>query len=212
MRAEENELKATKEQRQKTLQKLHLEFELESMAMIAELKHPYKAAHERRTAHLAGAIADEMGLSKERIRGLKVATLLRDIGEIQIPAGILSKTAELGAHEYEIIRAHPKVGYDILMEIEFPWPVARIVLQHHERMDGSGYPEGLANGEIMLEARILGVADVVEAMVSPRPYRPAFGIDKALEEISKNKGILYDPEVVDACLRLFTEKGFEFPS
>jgi HD-GYP domain-containing protein (c-di-GMP phosphodiesterase class II) len=139
-----------------------------------------------------------------------MAGVIHDLGKITVPTDILNKPGRLTEHEFGIIRSHPKVGYDILKTIDFPWPVAQIVLQHHERMDGSGYPQGLSGEKIILEARILAVADVVEAMSSHRPYRPARGIDKALEEISQNKGVLYDPEVVDVCLKLFTQKGFRF--
>jgi HD-GYP domain-containing protein (c-di-GMP phosphodiesterase class II) len=138
-----------------------------------------------------------------------MAGLIHDIGKINVPAEILSKPGTLNGLEFGLIKTHPQVGHDILNgTLEFPWPVAQIVLQHHERMDGSGYPQGLSGEEILLEARILGVADVVEAMASHRPYRPALSVSQALEEISQNRGILYDPEVVDACLKVFTEKGF----
>ncbi|GAH90174.1 unnamed protein product [marine sediment metagenome] len=141
-----------------------------------------------------------------------IAALVHDIGKINIPAEILSKPSKLNEMELSLIKNHPKTGYDILKTIDFPWPVARIVLQHHERLDGSGYPQGLKGKKILLEAKIMGVADVVEAMSSHRPYRPSLGIDKALEEISQNRGIFYDPEVVDVCLKLFKEKGFKFES
>jgi PAS domain S-box-containing protein len=176
-----------------------------------EMRDPYTAGHQRRVTQLVCAIAKEMGLSDERIEGLRMAGLIHDIGKISVPAEVLSKPGPLSDLEYGLIQAHTQVGYDVLNgTIEFPWPVAQIVLQHHERMDGSGYPQGLSGEEILLEARILAVADVVEAMASHRPYRSALGIEKALEEISQNRGILYDPEVVDACLKLFTEKGFRF--
>ncbi|PKP55036.1 hypothetical protein CVT91_16875, partial [Candidatus Atribacteria bacterium HGW-Atribacteria-1] len=139
-----------------------------------------------------------------------IAALVHDIGKINIPSEILSKPSKLNNMEFSLIKNHPKVGYDILRRIDFFWPVAKIVLQHHEKIDGSGYPKGLKNNNILLEAKIIGVADVVEAMSSHRPYRPALGIDKALEEIYQNKGILYDPEVVDVCLKLFKKKEFEF--
>ncbi len=139
-----------------------------------------------------------------------MAAILHDIGKISVPAEILTKPGRLDEIEMNMLRTHPQVGYDILEKIDFPWPLAKVILQHHERMDGSGYPAGLSGEKILLEARILGVADVVEAMSSHRPYRPALGVDKALEEISQNKGILYDPEVTDACLKLFKEKGFKF--
>jgi HD-GYP domain-containing protein (c-di-GMP phosphodiesterase class II) len=161
-------------------------------------------------AELACAIANEMGLHDDQAYGIRMGGLIHDLGKISIPAEILSKPGRITAIEFDLIKTHPKVGYDILRPIEFPWPIAQMVLQHHERMNGSGYPAGLSGDGILLEARILGVADVVEAMASHRPYRPARGIDKALKEISENKGSLYDSYVVDACLNLFMEKGFEF--
>jgi len=183
---------------------------IQAMAMTVEKRDPYTAGHQRRVANLARAIGKEMGLSKEQIAGIRMAGIIHDLGKISVPAEILSKPGELTKNEFEIAKEHAQVGYDILNKIEFPWPVAQIVYQHHERMDGSGYPNGLSGEDIILEARILGLADVVEAMAAHRPYRPALGIDKALEEISKNKGVLYDPEVVDACLKVFTEKNFRF--
>ncbi|MBL7062415.1 MAG: HD domain-containing protein, partial [Dehalococcoidia bacterium] len=143
------------------------------------------------------------------INGIRVAGIVHDIGKIQIPAEILSKPGRLTELEFSLIKNHPSAGHEILKSVEFPWPVAQIVLQHHERMDGSGYPSGMSGNDILLEARILSVADVVEAMASHRPYRPALGIDQALDEISKNSGILYDSKVVDACSKLFCEKDFE---
>ncbi len=151
-----------------------------------------------------------MNLSPDQVEGIYMTAILHDIGKISVPAEILTKPGRLNEIEMNMLRTHPEVGYDILKRIDFPWPLAKVVLQHHERMDGSGYPKGLKGDEILLEAKIIGIADVVEAMSSHRPYRPALGIDKALEEISKNKGILYDPEVVDACIKLFKEKGFKF--
>jgi HD-GYP domain-containing protein (c-di-GMP phosphodiesterase class II) len=159
---------------------------------------------------LAIRIAQEMTLSKDKIEGIRIASLIHDIGKIGLPTEILSKPAKLSEIEFSLIKNHSQIGYDILKFIDFSYPVARIVLQHHERPNGSGYPNNLKGDKILLEARIIGVADVVEAMSSYRPYRPALGIDKALEEISKNKGILYDPKVVDVCLKLFKEKGFKF--
>lgn len=181
-----------------------------AMALAIEMRDPYTAGHQRRVADLGRAIAGEMGLSEDRLEAVRIAGLLHDLGKISVPAAILSKPGRLSEAEFAIIKSHAQVGYEILREIEFPWPLAEIVHQHHERLDGSGYPQGLAGEEIFLEARIIGVADVVEAMASHRPYRPAVGIDAALEEISKKKDVLYDPEVVDACLRLFRERGFEF--
>jgi HD-GYP domain-containing protein (c-di-GMP phosphodiesterase class II) len=151
-----------------------------------------------------------MKLPKDKIEGIRIASLVHDIGKISLPAEILNKPTKLSEMEYGLIKDHSQVGYDVLKSIEFSWPIAQIVLQHHERLDGSGYPQGLKGEDILLEAKIIGVADVVEAMSSHRPYRPAWGIDKALEEISKNKGILYDPKVVDACLKLFKRKEFKF--
>jgi putative nucleotidyltransferase with HDIG domain len=178
--------------------------------LTVERRDPYTAGHQHRVANLAAAIANEIGLSEEQIDGVRMASVIHDLGKIHVPAEILSRPGRLTENEFSIIKTHPQTGYDILKTEEFPWPVAQIVLQHHERMDGSGYPSSLSGEEILLEARILAVADVVEAMASHRPYRPALGIDKALEEISKNKGVLYDAKVADACLRLFTEKGFKF--
>jgi response regulator RpfG family c-di-GMP phosphodiesterase len=183
---------------------------IRAMASTVETRDPYTAGHQRRTADLARAIATEMGVSRKEVDGIHMAGLIHDLGKISVPAEILSKPARLNELEFGIIKTHPKVGYDILKPIEFPWPIAEIVLQHHERMDGSGYPNGLRGEDIRLEARILAVADVVEAMASHRPYRPSLGIDKALEEISENKGVVYDAKVVDACLKLFREKGFKF--
>jgi len=180
-----------------------------ALASTVEMKDPYTAGHQRWVTRLACAIAQEMGLAEERIEGLRMAGLIHDIGKINIPAEILSKPGHLSEIQYKMVKIHPQVGCDILREIKFPWPVAEIVLQHHERMDGSGYPQGLSGAEIILEARILAVADAVEAMSSHRPYRVAYGIEKALEEISQHRGTLYDPEVVDACLRIF-EQGFRF--
>ena len=201
----EEERKRAKQKLQKTLEKT-----IHALASAIEMRDPYTAGHQKRVTKLACAIAKEMGLSKEQIEGIRMAGLIHDIGKISIPSEILTKPGKLNDLEYSLIKTHPQAGYNILKGIEFPWPVAQIVLQHHERMDGSGYPQGLCGKDILLEARILAVADVVEAMSSHRPYRPAYGIDKALEEISKNKGILYDPEVVNACLRLFNQKGFKF--
>ena len=181
-----------------------------ALASTIEMKDPYTAGHQRWVTSLACAIAKEMELSEKQIEGIRMAGLIHDIGKINIPAEILSKPGHLSEIQYNMVTMHPQVGCDILKEIQFPWPVAEIVLQHHERMDGSGYPQGLSGEEIRLEARILAVADAVEAMSSHRPYRPAHGIEKALEEISQCKGILYDSEVVDACLKLFNEKRFTF--
>jgi HD-GYP domain-containing protein (c-di-GMP phosphodiesterase class II) len=159
---------------------------------------------------LTTAIAKELNLSPDKIEGIRVASLVHDIGKISVPTEILSKSIALSDIEFSLIKGHSQIGYDILKSIEFPWPVEEIVLQHHEKIDGSGYPKGLKGDEILLEAKIICVADVVEAMSSHRPYRPALGIDAALEEISQNRGILYDPEVVDICIELFKKKEFKF--
>jgi PAS domain S-box-containing protein len=183
---------------------------IQAISMTVEIRDPYTAGHQHRTTKLACAIGKHVGLSEDRIEGLNLAGIVHDIGKIYIPAEILSKSGKLNEIEFAMIKMHPQAGYDILKGIEFPWPIAQIVLQHHERMDGSGYPNGLHGEDIILEARILAVADVIEAMASHRPYRPALGIDKALDEIMQNKGILYDADIVDACVELFTEKGFKF--
>ena len=181
---------------------------IQVMVSAVETRDPYTAGHQLRSADLAGAIAAEMGLSQEKIDGIRMAGSIHDIGKLSIPAEILSKPTKLTDIEFSLIKEHSQRGYDILKNVESPWPLAEMVYQHHERMDGSGYPRNLKGDDILMEARILAVADVVEAMASHRPYRPALGIEKALEEISENKEILYDPEVVDACLRLFREKGY----
>ena len=181
-----------------------------AIALTTEMRDPYTSGHQQRVTQLAYTISKEMGLSEEVIAGIRVAGSLHDIGKMYIPSEILTKPGRLTEIEFDMIRTHPEAGYSIVKMIEFPWPVAPIVLQHHERMDGSGYPAGLFAEDILLEARILGVADVVEAMASHRPYRPALGIDKALAEISQKRGVLYDPEVVDVCLKLFAEKKFKF--
>lgn len=181
-----------------------------ALASLAERRDPYTAGHQRRVAQLACAIAAEMKLPKEKIEGLGVAGVLHDIGKIYVPAEILSKPTRLLDIERSLIKNHVEVSHEVLKEIEFPWPVAEIVLQHHERMDGSGYPRGLKGDQILIEARILAVADVVEAMASHRPYRPAWGLDKALLEILQNRGTQFDPDVVDVCMELFQMKDFKF--
>ena len=187
-----------------------LEGTINTLALTVEIRDPYTAGHQLRVAQITHEIAMDLGLSEEQIRGIHMASLIHDLGKISVPAEILSKPGKLTVHEFNLLKSHSQVGSDILKNVSFPWPIAQIILQHHERMDGSGYPQCLKGEEILLEARIIGVADVVEAMASHRPYRPALGIDKALDEISKNKSILYDPDVVDACLRVFKENRFEF--
>jgi putative nucleotidyltransferase with HDIG domain len=183
---------------------------VQAMALTVERRDPYTAGHQRRVSDLARAVAGEMGLSSHQIDGIRMAGLIHDLGKICVPAEILSKPGALTKIEQVLIKDHPQVGYDILKGIEFPWPVAQIVLQHHERLDGSGYPAGLSGDDIIIEAKTLAVADVVEAMASHRPYRPTLGREMALEEIIKNRGVLYDPTVVDACVKLLTEKNFTF--
>jgi HD-GYP domain-containing protein (c-di-GMP phosphodiesterase class II) len=178
---------------------------------LGEMRDPYTAGHERRVAEIAAAIGAELGLEASRQEGLRVAGYVHDIGKIALPAEILSKPGRLSAAEFQLIKEHPQASYDVLKSVEFQWPVAEIALQHHERLDGSGYPQGLKGEAILLEARIMSVADVVEAMASHRPYRAGLGIDKALGEVKRGKGTVYDPVVADACLRLFLEKGFRLP-
>lgn len=183
---------------------------VDMVGRIVETRDPYTAGHQLRVSELATTIAREMKLTEDRIEGIRIASLIHDIGKISIPADILSNPIKLSEKEYSLIKDHSQIGYDILKTIDFPWPVAQIIIQHHENLDGSGYPQGLKGNKILLEAKIIGVADVVEAMSSHRPYRPALGINKALEEISQNRGILYEPEVVDTCLNLFRKKKFKF--
>ncbi len=182
-----------------------------ALASAIEKRDPYTAGHQQRVAQLACAIAGEMGsFDDDRIKGLRMAAMIHDIGKLNVPSELLSKPGQLTDIEFGLIKTHPQAGYEILKEIEFPWPIARIVQQHHERLDGSGYPAGLAGDDILLEARIVGVADVVESMSSHRPYRPGMGTEFALLEIKMARGSSYDPIVVDACLALF-RKGFVLP-
>ncbi len=185
---------------------------IQALASAAEAKDPYTAGHQRRVADLARSIGTEMELSDEQIDGARMAGMIHDIGKMSVPAEILSKPTKLSAIEFSLIKCHSQSGYDILKDVLFPMPVARMVLEHHERIDGSGYPNGLRGDELLIESRIIAVADVVEAIASHRPYRPGFGIDAALDEISRGKGIIYDAEAVDACLRLFREKGYQLIS
>jgi HD-GYP domain-containing protein (c-di-GMP phosphodiesterase class II) len=201
----------TTQELRKTNERLRkiLDATIQAMARTVEVRDPYTAGHQRRVTDLACAIGVEMGLSGDKIYAIRTAGAIHDIGMISVPAEILSKTGKLTEIEFGMIKSHPQVGYEILKEIDFPWDVARIVLQHHERTDGSGYPQSIRGKDILLEARIIGLADVVEAMASHRPYRPALGIEKALEEILRNRDTLYYPEITDACLRLFRQKGFK---
>lgn len=183
---------------------------VEAIASMAEMRDPYTAGHQRNVTRLACDLALKIGLSDDRIEGIRVAGFLHDIGKIVIPVEILNKPGKLSEFEFNLIKTHSQAGHDILQKIDFPWRVADIVLQHHERLDGSGYPGGLTGSDILPEAKILAVADVMEAMAANRPYRPGLGVDKALEEITRNQGVLYDPQVVEACVRLFTGDGFQF--
>ncbi|MDQ9169754.1 PAS domain S-box protein [Oxalobacteraceae bacterium R-40] len=178
---------------------------IQAIATMVELRDPYTAGHEARVANLAAAIAHELGLDRERIEGIKLASLIHDVGKIKVPAEILNKPGRLSAIEFELIKLHPQSGYEVLKDIQFPWPIARIVYEHHERVDGTGYPRGLRGDEILLDSKILAVADVVESMQSHRPYRPGLGIETALAEISQHRGVWFDAVVCDACLRLFRE-------
>ena len=183
---------------------------IQAVALTVEKRDPYTAGHQRRVADLARAIASKMGLSKIQINGIRIAGSIHDLGKICVPSDILSKPGRLTEHEFGIIKEHPEVGYDILKSIEFPWPIAQTIVQHHERLDGSGYPAGLTGNHIIVEARIVAVSDVVEAMSSHRPYRPALGIEMALDEIQKGRGTAYDPDAVDACISLFKTEHFQF--
>jgi response regulator RpfG family c-di-GMP phosphodiesterase/signal transduction histidine kinase len=188
-----------------------LDATVQAVATVIEMRDSYTAGHQKRVDHLARALGAEMGLSADRLDGLHTAAIIHDIGKIAIPAEILSKPSKLSSIEFEWVRTHPQAGCDIVKDIEFPWPVGRMILEHHERMDGSGYPNGRRGPEILLESHILSVADVVEAMCSHRPYRAALGTGAALAEISEKRGTAFDPDVCDACLRLFRDKGYKFP-
>ncbi len=181
---------------------------IQAVALTVEKRDPYTAGHQQTVARLAVAIAHELGWPADKVEGLRLGAMIHDIGKIYVPAEILSRPGRLSELEFQIIKSHPQVGFEIVQDVEFPWPVAQIIVQHHERLDGSGYPQGLVDEQIIPEARVLAVADVVEAIASHRPYRPALGVDAALEEIERNRGTLFDAEVVDACLRVFHERGF----
>ncbi len=183
---------------------------INALALMSELRDPYTAGHQRMVAEVAAAIAEELHLSKEQIKGLRIAGILHDVGKMYVPAEILSKPGKLNALEMGIVRTHAEASYEIVRTIFFPWPVHIMVRQHHERLDGSGYPLGIKGEDILLESRILAVADVVEAMVSHRPYRPALGLEVALAEITRGRGTLFDAQAVDACVRLFRERGYRF--
>ena len=205
LRNNEEELKKTLTQLRKSL-----EATIQALALTAEARDPYTAGHQRRVADLSQTIAEKMGLSRDLVDGVRMAGSIHDLGKIYVPSEILNKPGKIRANEFELVKSHPQVGYDILKTIEFPWPVADIELQHHERLDGSGYPNGLKGNAILLEARIVAVADVVESMSSHRPYRPALGIEQALIEIKAGRGTLFDEAVVDACVSVFESDGYTF--
>lgn len=199
------------EKLQKTLESLNraASSTIQVLVSALESRDPYTAGHQLRSANLACAIAREMGLSQDKVEGIRMAGNIHDIGKLSIPAEILSKPTRLTDLEFSLVKEHVHSGYEMLKDVESPWPLAQIVRQHHERMDGTGYPQNLKGDEIILEARIMAVADVVEAMASHRPYRPSLGIEAALEEIEKNKAVLYDEMAANACIRLFREKGYQ---
>lgn len=188
-----------------------MEETVNGLVSAVEKRDPYTAGHQRRVSLLASAIAIKMQLEKSQADGLRIAAIVHDIGKIYVPSEILSKPGKLTKAEFDLIKTHPQAGFEILSTINFPWPVAKIVLQHQERINGSGYPQGLKSNNILLEARIISVADVVEAIASHRPYRPSLGIEFALKEINSKKGILFDKQVVKACLDLFNNDEFTFP-
>ena len=194
-----------------TLRKLKLAMEgiIMGFSTIVETRDPYTAGHQERVTRLSVAIAEVMGLDEDRIPALRLAAMVHDIGKIYVPADFLNKPGKLSEVEYSILWTHPTIGRDILKSVDFVWPISKIVMQHHERMDGSGYPKGLSGEDIMLEARIMSVADVIDAMDSHRPYRPSLGMEKALEEIESNRGSHFDSNVVDACVHLFKEEDFK---
>jgi putative nucleotidyltransferase with HDIG domain len=206
------QLQESNQELRKSFEKLRqtMEGTIQAMALTVEKRDPYTAGHQRRVASLATAVARELGVPDQQIDGIHLAGVIHDLGKIYVPAEILSKPSRLSEIEFAMIKTHPQTGYDILKTIEFPWPIAQIVYQHHEKVDGAGYPRGLKGDEILMEARILAVADVVEAMASHRPYRAALGADAALEEIERMKGSHFDPAPVEACLRLFREGRFKF--
>jgi len=206
-----NQVDKKLKQSYKKLQKI-IEGTINIITKVVETRDPYSTGHQQRVSKLAMAIAQEMKLPQDKIEGIRIASLVHDIGKVNLPTEIISKPNKLIEVEFNLIKNYPKTGYDILKKVDFPWPIAEIVLQHQEKIDGSGYPRGLKGDEICIEAKILGVANVAEAMSSYKSYRPALSIGEALAEISRNKNILFDPEVVNACIKLFKEKDFKFES
>ncbi len=204
--------KEVEDQLRTTLKKLRhaMNGTIQAISMILETRDPYTAGHQRRVSDLARSIAVDMGLSAEQIDAIRIAGILHDIGKIAVPAEILTKPTSLTPAEFELIKSHSRVAYDILKTVDFPWAIAEIVHQHHERLNGSGYPQGLKGDQILIEAKILAIADVTEAMVSDRPYRAARSLEVALNELSQCRGILFDPKAIDICIKLFKEKGFNF--
>jgi len=182
---------------------------VQAMSYTSEIRDPYTAGHQKKVCELAIAIGEEMNISEEQLQGVKFAAMIHDIGKISVPSDILSKPGRISNTEFEVIKGHSQTGYELLDKINFPWPISQIVHQHHEHLDGTGYPSGFKGNDILLEARIISVADTVEAMTSHRPYRPALGIEKAMDEIKSKKGIFYDPDVVEACIKIFNN-GFAF--
>ncbi len=206
----DNERLALQQSNHESLLRASLEDALKAMAMTIEKRDPYTAGHQHRVADLARALADELHINEDEAHGIYLAGIVHDIGKIQVPAEMLVKPGRLSEIEYSLMKFHAEASYEILKGVNFPWPIAEMARQHHERMDGTGYPQGLQGGDILVGSRILAVADVVEAMSSHRPYRPSLGIEAALNEIEKGSGTLYDPAVVKACLQIFSEGRFKF--
>jgi HD-GYP domain-containing protein (c-di-GMP phosphodiesterase class II) len=189
-----------------------LEQTIEVIADTGKERDSYTAGHQKRVAELCSSIGTELRLSEERIHGLHLAATIHDLGKIGIPAEILARPGRLSDSQFALVKEHPSIAFSILRNVSFPWPIANIIIQHHERIDGSGYPMGLKDDDLLMESKILAVADVVEAMASHRPYRAALGVDAALSEITAQRGVTLDAAAVDACLRVFSEQGFKFDS
>ncbi|MDD5015319.1 MAG: HD domain-containing protein [Atribacterota bacterium] len=209
LKVRDNQLEKDLQQSDKKLQKF-IDGIAYIIAEIVEIRDPYLTGHHQRVSKLATAIAQEMKLPQDKIEGVRFASLVHDVGKVNLPTEIVSKPSKLVEVEFNLVKNHPRIGYEILKKVDFPWPIAEIVFQHQEKIDGTGYPRGLKGNEILIEAKVLGVANVVEAMSSYKSYRPALGINEALTEISKCENTLFDPEVVDTCLKLFKEREFKF--